>query len=233
MAEQYVISVVLEGNASSMNNASKQVVSGQKQVKQSTEAANIAFLAQIARYQAMTAALNQTVGGFNKLAGGLDRLGWKEQAAMIRKGTAALEIIAGPAEIYLAYLTLTIAMGKKDIATKTGQTAATGRLTLATRAMNKAFLANPLFMIAAALAVVIYLIMSLDGRVKKLTDVVWPLVEVFERLQVVTDGVIHGIRVLNNLVNDFSLDGLNKKLNDSFIGGGGGASTSLGSRALS
>tara|TARA_R100000995_G_scaffold78807_2_gene49605 strand:+ start:170 stop:862 length:693 start_codon:yes stop_codon:yes gene_type:complete len=229
MAEQYVISVVLEGNASSMNSASKQVEAGQKRVKTSTEEANIAFLAQVARYQAMTAALNQTIGGLNKLAGGLEAIGLEGTigADGLRKLTKGLELIAGPAEIYLAYLTLTIAMGKKDTATKTGQTAATGRLTLATRAMNKAFLANPLFMIAAALAAVIYLIMSLDGRVKKLTDVVWPLVSVFERLQVVTDGVIHGIRVLNNLVNDFSLDGLNRKLNDSFIGDSGPGSRGL------
>ena len=122
-------------------------------------------------------------------------MGWKEQAAGLRKMTAVLEIIAGPAEIYLAYLTLTIAFGKKDIVTKDGQTGATGRLALATKALNKAFMANPLFMIAAALSIVIYLNMSLDGRVKKLTDVVWPLVNVFERLQAVTDGVIHGIRV--------------------------------------
>lgn len=223
MAEQYVVTVVLEGNVDSMSKSMDNAASSQRNVKRATDDANLSFLAQIARYQAMTAALNQTIGGFNKLAGGLDRLGWKEQAAGLRKMTAVLEVIAGPAEIYLAYLTLTIAFGKKDIVTKTGQTAATGRLALATKALNKAFMANPLFMIAAALSIVIYLIMSLDGRVKKLTDVVWPLVNVFERLQAVTDGVVHGIRVLNNLVNDFSLDGLNKKLNDSFIGEGGGS----------
>ena len=125
MAEEYVISVVLEGKAAGLTQSTNKAANAQTKLEQETQRANIAFLAQVARYQAMTAALNQTVGGFNKLAGAFDRLGFKEQAELIRKGTAVLELFAGPAEIYLAYLTLSIALGKRDIKTKTGQTAAT------------------------------------------------------------------------------------------------------------
>tara|TARA_R100000664_G_scaffold21698_1_gene31071 strand:- start:4051 stop:4737 length:687 start_codon:yes stop_codon:yes gene_type:complete len=227
MAEEYVISVVLEGKAAGLSQQINKAADSQTKLEQETQRANIAFLAQVARYQAMTAALNQTVGGFNKLAGAMDRLGWKEQATLIRKGTAVLELFAGPAEIYLAYLTLSIAMGRKDIATKTGQTAATGRLTLATKGLTKAMLANPMLAIAVAVTALIVVIMSLDGRVKKLTDVFWPLVSVFKELQRVTDGVIFGMEKLFNLVNEFSLDGLNKKLNDSFLGGPGAGSRGL------
>ena len=143
MSEQYVVTVVLEGNVDSMSKSMDNAASSQRNVKRATDDANLSFIAQIAKYQAMTAALNQTIGGFNKLAGGMDRLGFKEQAAALRKFTAYLEIIAGPAEIYLAYLTLTIAFGKKDVAVKGAQTTATGGLTLATKALTKAMMANP------------------------------------------------------------------------------------------
>ena len=227
MAEEYVISVVLEGKAAGLTQATKKGADAQTKLEQETQRANIAFLAQVARYQAMTAALNQTVGGFNKLAGAFDRLGFKEQAELIRKGTAVLELFAGPAEIYLAYLTLSIALGKSDIKTKTGQTAATGGLTAATTKLNLAMKANPLIAMAVAVVALITVIMILEGRIKKVTDVFKPLVAIFRELQIVTDGVIFGIEKLFNLMQEFSLDGLNRKLNDTFIGGSGPGSRGL------
>ena len=173
MAEEYVISVVLEGNSSSMTNATNKATKGQKQVKAATQAANIAFLAQVARYQAMTAALNQTIGGFNKLAGALDKLGWKECAEGLRKFTAVLELFAGPAEIYLAYLTLSIALGMKDAKAKEAQAAATTKAATAQTGLNAAMKANPLIAIISAIILVIVFFALLEkkfGLVTKIVD---------------------------------------------------------------
>ena len=173
MAEEYVISGVLEGNSSSMTNATNKATKGQKQVKAATQEANIAFLAQVARYQAMTAALNQTIGGFNKLAGALDKLGWKEGAEGLRKFTAVLELFAGPAEIYLAYLTLSIALGMKDAKAKEAQAAATTKAATAQTGLNAAMKANPLIAIISAIILVIVFFALLEkkfGLVTKIVD---------------------------------------------------------------
>ena len=52
MAEEYVISVVLEGNASSMTNATNKASKSQQTLKKSTTEANVALLANIAVFQA-------------------------------------------------------------------------------------------------------------------------------------------------------------------------------------
>jgi len=182
MAESYVISVVLEGNSSSMTNATKKASKSQKELTQSTQAANIAFLAQVARYQAMTAALNQTIGGFNKMAGALDKLGFKEQGAAIRKYTAYLELVAGPAEIYLAYLTLSIAMGMKDAQTKNAQAAATTNAAAAQTGLNVAMKANPLFAIITVVLMLVAALTLLEMKFGAITKVIDGLRNAVDRL---------------------------------------------------
>jgi hypothetical protein len=172
MAEEYVISVVLEGNASSLKTATDQGVKGQKKLKKSTQEANIEFLAQVARYQAMTAALNQTIGGINKMAGALDKIGFKEQGAFIRKYVGYLELVAGPAEIYLAYLTLSIALGMKDKQTKDKQAVSTGILTTAQIRLNAAFKANPLIAWISVILIVIAVFAMLEKRFGLVTKIV-------------------------------------------------------------
>ena len=196
MSEQMVITVVLEGNVDSMSKSMDNAAASQRNVKRAVDSTNISFLAQLAKYQALTAALNQTVGGFNKLAGGLDRLGFKGVAAGLRKFTAVLEIIAGPAEIYLAYLTLTVVMGKKDVATKTAQVGITTKLTIATRRLNAALLANPLFLLTVAITTLILGLSEINKKfgglgnaVKAATAPLQVLVEIFK----VLDGMITGI----------------------------------------
>tara|TARA_R100000234_G_scaffold92363_1_gene60592 strand:- start:507 stop:1175 length:669 start_codon:yes stop_codon:yes gene_type:complete len=189
LADEYVVSVVLEGNSTSLESASNRGARSQDKLKKSTQEANIEFLAQVARYQAMTAALNQTVGGFNKLAGAMDRLGFKEQGEQIRQFTAYLELVAGPAEIYLAYLTLSIALGQKDALTKGKQTAATGTLTKAQLGLNAALRVNPYVMLITVVVSLVsaFLIFGkgIDNtktRVELLTDAVKRLREAFEDL---------------------------------------------------
>jgi hypothetical protein len=212
LADEYVISVVLEGDANSLANATNQGAKAQKNLKTSTQEANIAFLAQVARYQAMTAALNQTIGGLNKFAGGLEAIGFEKVAEGTRKFTKILELFAGPAEIYLAYLTVSIALGMKDTKVKAGQAVATKGLTKTIWANTTALLANPLFWAVAAIVGLLYVLIQLEKRFGTITNA---LVALANPLQLVSDflekiqGAINGIVYS---VDDF-VDGIGKLLN--------------------
>jgi len=196
LADEYVVSVVLEGNSTSLESASNRGASSQDKLKKSTQAANIEFLAQVARYQAMTAALNQTIGGANKLAGGLEEIGFEKTAELTRRLTKMLELVAGPAEIYLAYLTLTIALGQKDIATKGAQTAATGTLSAATAKLNAVMLANPLIALGVAIVILVIAFVALERRfgvvtkaVDALNEGLFILDETFNKIMNIARGV--------------------------------------------
>jgi len=212
LADEYVISVVLEGNASSLTNATNKGADAQKNLKKNTDSANIAFLAQVARYQAMTAALNQTIGGINKIAGGLEAIGFERTAEATRKFTKYLELVAGPAEIYLAYLTLSIAMGMKDAKVKGAQTAATTGLTAAIWANTTALLANPLLWIVVAVVALTYALYRMEKRFGVLANTLDALLnplglvkDFLEKIQDVMNGIVYGI-------DDF-VDGIGAILN--------------------
>jgi len=212
LADEYVISVVLEGNASSLTNATNKGADAQKNLKKNTDSANIAFLAQVARYQAMTAALNQTIGGINKIAGGLEAIGFERTAEATRKFTKYLELVAGPAEIYLAYLTLSIAMGMKDAKVKGAQTAATTGLTAAIWANTTALLANPLLWIVVAVVALTYALYRMEKRFGVLANTLDALLnplglvkDFLEKIQDVMNGIVYGI-------DDF-VDGIGALLN--------------------
>ena len=116
MAEEYVISVVLEGNASSMTNATNKASKSQQTLKKSTTEANVALLANIAVFQATVAALNQVSGGLNKTAGALDKIGAKDTAKVVRNIATAFEIVAGPLEVVLAGFTFYIVLSSQAAA---------------------------------------------------------------------------------------------------------------------
>ena len=222
MADEYVISVVLEGNATSLSNATNKGADAQRNLKKNTDSANIAFLAQVARYQAMTAALNQTIGGLNKLAGGLEAIGFEKQAEMTRQFTKYLELVAGPAEIYLAYLTLSIAMGQKDIATKAGQKAATDGLTKSTTGLNAAMAANPMVLIALSIVAVVAMLYILERETGKVTAVIEglnkalrDLIETFTSLGGLLDD-----NPLRKLVESDTMAGINNALRLESLGVG-------------
>ena len=217
MADEYVVSVVLEGDSTSLANATNKGARAQKNLKTNTDSANIAFLAQVARYQAMTAALNQTIGGFNKLAGGLEAIGFERTANATRKLTKGLELIAGPAEIYLAYLTLTIALGKKDIAVKGGQTVATKGFTAAIWANTAALLANPLFLAVVTIISLVAVLVLVEKKLhifgntmKALLSPLQSVKEILEFIQDAMNGIVSGV--------DGFVDGVETLLNPtSFI----------------
>ena len=211
MAEEYVISVVLEGKAAGLTQSTNKAADAQTKLEQQTQRANVAFLAQVARYQAMTAALNQTVGGFNKLAGAMDRLGFKEQAEGIRKFTAVLELFAGPAEIFLAYLTLSIALGHKDVAVKGKQTVATKSLDKSTKALNATMGRSPMMLVALGIVSVVAMLIVFERETGKVTALIRGLNNELRDLIGLLDRItdVAGGNIFNRLVNSSSLQKLN------------------------
>ena len=209
MADEYVISVVLEGKAGSLTSATDKGSESQKRLKQSTQGANIEFLAQVARYQAMTAALNQTIGGLNKLAGGLEAIGFEKTAEGTRKFTKLLELFAGPAEIYLAYLTFTIAMGKKDVTTKGAQTASTGVLAAATAKLNVVMALNPFILIAVAIVVLILALVYLEKKfgvitksVDMLNEALFKMEKFFGNIRDAIGGLVASLDAVGDAIMD-------------------------------
>ncbi len=203
MADEYVVSVVLEGNATSLESASNKGAGAQRNLKKSTDDANLAFLAQVARYQAMTAALNQTIGGLNKFAGGLEAIGFEKTSEGVRKFTKLLELIAGPAEIYLAYLTLTIAMGKKDVKTKSLQTIATGALASATAALNAVMAINPFILIAVAVVLLVVALVALQKKFDIIGKSVEFVRDAMEAVQDAINGLLDAILNVSGPMQDF------------------------------
>jgi len=203
MADEYVVSVVLEGDATSLANATNKGAESQKNLKKNTDNANLAFLAQVARYQAMTAALNQTIGGLNKFAGGLEAIGFEKTAESTRKFTKLLELVAGPAEIYLAYLTLTIAMGKKDVKTKSLQTMATGALASATAALNAVMAINPFILIAVAVVLLVVALVALQKKFDILGKAISVVSDALQAVQDKINGVLDGIMLVSGPMEEF------------------------------
>ena len=200
MAEEYVISVVLEGNASSMTQATKKGSKSQKDLENATKNANIAMLAQLARFQAMTAAMNQTVGGLNKLAGGLEALGFERSAEAMRKFTKIMELIIGPMEIYLAYKTLSIAMSYGDAKAKTTDAAATGVLAVAQGALNAVMAMNPFILIAMAIVIVVLALIHLEKKFGIITKAVDAL---NDGLQALEELLLKIVRAAKGLISTF------------------------------
>ena len=61
-------------------------------------------------------------------------------------------------------MTLTIALGKKDVATKSAQTASTGILTTATAKLNAVMALNPFILIAVAIVVLVVALVALEKK---------------------------------------------------------------------
>ena len=158
----------------------------------------------------------------NKLAGGLEAIGFEKQAEMTRQFTKYLELVAGPAEIYLAYLTLSIAMGQKDIATKAGQKAATDGLTKSTTGLNAAMAANPMVLIALSIVAVVAMLYILERETGKVTAVIEglnkalrDLIETFTSLGGLLDD-----NPLRKLVESDTMAGINNALRLESLGVG-------------
>ena len=221
MAEEYVISVVLEGNASSLSSATDKASKGQQKLKTSTVDANVSMLAQLARFQAMTAAMNQTVGGLNKMTGALEAAGAPQVLTEnMRRLTKILEFIIGPMEIWLAYKTLSIALSYSDAKAKTTDAAATGVLAAATAKLNVVMAMNPFILVAVAIVVLVLALVYLEKKLGIITGAVDMLNSALDKMDAFLGKIRNGLAGvasgMQDVVDMITLKGLRDGLHGVF-----------------
>ena len=201
MADEYVISVVLEGKAGSAKRAIKSASDAETELENQTIAANVAFVTQLARMEALTSGLNQTIGGIDKMTGGLERTGVlsKEGAEKMRKFTGALQAMAGPMEVAIALKKLHIAITGVDTGATELNDKTKKRLTVTQRALNLATAAWPLMLVVIGAIMLYKILIRLDERfgfVKKSVDMVS---EAFDKL---TNSVNIAGEAINNYMDN-------------------------------
>jgi predicted GTPase len=201
MADEYVISVVLEGKAGGAKRAIKSASDAESELQNKTIAANVAFVTQLARMEALTSGLNQTIGGIDKMTGGLERTGVlsKEGAEKMRKFTGALQAIAGPLEVAIALKKLHIAITGVDTGATKASTSAIKKQNIAVRAMSAAWKAVPLMLVIFGAILLYKYLMKLDAETGKVTATINSLKESFDGLK---DSVVGAGEAVNDFMDN-------------------------------
>ena len=211
LADEYVISVVLEGKAGGAKRAIKGASDAEGELERETLAANVAFVTQLARMEALTSGINQTIGGIDKMTGGLERTGVisKEGAENMRKFTGALQIMAGPMEVAIALKKLHIAVTGVD----TGATKASTKVIKAqkfhVRALNAAWAAMPLLMVVVGAILLFKILQKLEEKTGFMTKAIEGLGAAFDKVKDSVEGAGGAINdfmdnVADVLTGDFS-----------------------------
>ena len=195
-----------------------------KKSTKSTVESNVATISKLAAMEAATSGLNQLISAQYKridadLAAGEISA---EEAEERRKAIKQQEKYTGILESVIAIARLATVGQMIYNAVIAQGTVATNTNTAALNANRIAMMANPWTAIAVILVSVIAYVGVMSGEFKKLTDITKPLVHIFELLGDRLNDVFSAINNLQRIVSEFSLDGLNKRLNDSFMGEGGG-----------
>ena len=166
LADEYVISVVLEGKAGSAKSAIKGAADAEQELQNKTLQANVAFVTQLARMEALTSGLNQTIGGIDKMTGGLERTGVlsKEGAEKMRKFTGALQAMAGPMEVAIALKKLHIAITGVDTGATELNDKTKKKLTITQRALNAAQSAMPLMLLIVGALLLFKVLVRLEEK---------------------------------------------------------------------
>ena len=190
----------------------------------STVESNVANLSKLAAMEALTSGLNQLISAQYKridadLAAGKIS---QEEAEQRRKAIKQQEKYTGLLESVIAIARLaTVGQMIYNAAVSRG-TVATNANTVALNANRTAMLLNPWTAIAVLLVAIIGYVGIMSGEFKKLTDITKPLVHIMELLSDKLNAVFDAINNLQRMAHEFSFDGLNKRLNDSVLGEGGG-----------
>tara|TARA_Y100000310_G_C20695051_1_gene825067 strand:- start:3861 stop:4520 length:660 start_codon:yes stop_codon:yes gene_type:complete len=192
MAEEYVISVVIEGSDKASGPLEK--------VEKSTSGLNASLINSMVALEGMASGLNQLVGGANKMVGALERTEGKifgiqiaseAEIETLRKWSATLEFIIGPMEMMIALMKIKTVMASADTKATTKQTGATVRYTFAQRAANLALKAFPLIALITVMITVIAILIKMEER----TGFVRKQIDKFG------DGVHHLIDGFNSLTD--------------------------------
>ena len=153
------------------------------------------MLEAIAKQEAMVSSLNQVAGGFAKTTGAARQLGIvnEEQEVALNKVRFAFELVSGPMEIYIAFSKLSTVVNFAEAKSKLANASATGILTAATTALNKAFMANPIGFIFVSMIAVTLAVIALENKFGLATTTVRLMGEAFDiladKLKFVTDGL--------------------------------------------
>ena len=158
--------VVLDADPTGLEDGLKSAGDATDDFTQQQQANSLAAMENLARQEAMVGSLNQVTGGYGKAVGAAQKLGLvnEEQFAALEKSRAAMELIAGPLEVFIALKKFAAAMETTETAAKTANTTATTAATTSTWGFNTALLANPIVLIVIAIIGLVIALVALEKK---------------------------------------------------------------------
>jgi hypothetical protein len=158
--------VVLDADPTGLEEGMKRASDSTDDFTQQQQAASLATMENLARQEAMVGSLNQVTGGYGKAVGAAQKLGLvnEEQFAALEKSRAAMELIAGPLEVFIALKKFAAAVETTETAAKTANTTATTAATTSTWGFNTALLANPVVLIVLAIIGLVIALVALEKK---------------------------------------------------------------------
>ena len=166
MAQVDELMVVLDADPTGLESGLKSAGDATDVFSQQQQANSLAAMENLARQEAMVGSLNQVTGGYGKAVGAAQKLGLvnEEQFAALEKSRAAMELIAGPLEVFIALKKFAAAMETTETAAKTANTTATTAATTSTWGFNMALLANPIVLIVVGIVALVIALVALERK---------------------------------------------------------------------
>ena len=166
MATVDELMVVLDADPTGLEDGMNKAADATDDFTQQQQASSLATMENLARQEAMVSSLNQVTGGYGKMIGASQKLGLvnEEQFKKLEQSRAAMELIAGPMEIFIALKKLSVAMETADTSAKGANVAATNTATASTWGFNTALLANPIVLIVVAVIALVLVLVALEKK---------------------------------------------------------------------
>jgi len=190
--------VVLDADPTGLEEGMDRAAQSTDEFAQAQQAASLATMEQLARQEAMVGSLNQVIGGYGKMGGAAQKLGIinEEQFQQFEKSRAALELMVGPMEIFIALKKMQTAMTASSTAATTAGSAATKGATASTWGFNTALLANPVVIIVVAIIALIGALYVLERKFGLVTMAVESLTNYFKTMYDAITDVVDGVENL-------------------------------------
>ena len=211
MATVDELMVVLDADPSGLEEGMNKASDATDDFTQSQGEASLATMEQLARQEAMVSSLNQVTGGYGKMVGAAQKLGLVNEAQFeaLEKSRAAMELIAGPMEIFIALKKLSVAMETADTSAKGANVAATNTATASTWGFNTALLANPIVLIVVAIIALVLVLVALEKKFGIVTMAVDGLtayfkmwLDVLEKVQSSISGMVNSLDSVGDAIMD-------------------------------
>ena len=190
--------VVLDADPTGLEEGMGRAAQSTDDFTQAQQAASLATMEQLARQEAMVGSLNQVIGGYGKMGGAAQKLGIinEEQFQQFEKSRAAMELMAGPMEIFIALKKLQTAATVESTAATGAGSAATKGATASTWGFNTALLANPIVLIVVAVILLIGALYVLERKFGLVTMAVEGLTNYFKTMYDAITDVVDGVENL-------------------------------------